>query len=202
MKKNYTEEDMLKVIAEVEAEFSNMLAKAEAETNTQENTEDTSSNLEQEVEGLYASMEKTEAELHLKALSKVLNVSEMKKSENDEETKLIKSELETIKTSNEELKKSNEELKKNLDKAIEVIAKAMKPKAPAQKAIVSEVEYIQKSETEKVNPQQDLTKLSKSEIAEKLSQQIRSGKLAKNDKELIVKYFEKSVNLETIKHLL
>jgi len=202
MKKNYTEEDMLKVIAEVEAEFSNMLAKAEADTNTQENTEDTSGNLEQEVEGFYASMEKSEAELHFNALSKVLNVTEIKKSEDEEKINLIKSEIDSVKASNEELTKANEELKKNLNKAIEVVAKVIQPKVPAQKAIVSEIEYIQKSETEKNTTQKDVTTLSKAEISSKLSSHIRSGNLKKSDKDLIVKYYEGTVNLETIKHLL
>jgi phage-related protein len=194
MKKNYTDEEMLKIIQEVEAEFSNALAKAEAK----ENTEDASSeNLEQEIEGLYASMEKSEAESHLKALSKVLNVSSLSKSEGEE---LLKSEIAQIKSSNEELSKANEELKKNLEKAISVIAKTVKPsQAPARKAIVSEVEYIQKSEQE--NTQKDVTKLSKSEISAKLTEQIRSGKLAKKDQDLIVKFYENK-NPETIKHLL
>jgi hypothetical protein len=201
MKKNYTEEDMLKVIQEVEAEFSNALAKAEAELNKNENTDDTSSeNLEQEVEGLYASMEKSEAELHFKAISKVLNVSEMNKSEDNT---LLKTELDSIKASNEELTKSNEELKKNLEQAVAIIAKSLKTKeAPAQKAITSEVEYIAKSESDKVNSQVDLTKLSKSDIAQKLSSKIRSGDLAKADKDLIVKFYEGNIQLETIKHLL
>jgi hypothetical protein len=200
MKKNYTEADMLKVIQEVEAEFSQALSKAEAEV------EDTSSEnfeqevTEQEVTELYASMEKSEAETHLKALSKVLNVSDMKKSE--EETKLIKSEIETIKTSNEELKKSNEELKKNLEQAVTIISKITKaPAAPARKAIVSEMEYIKKSEEENEN-KQEIKNLSKSEISEKLKDQIRSGNLAKKDSDAIISYYDNKTNLDSIKHLL
>jgi len=199
MKKNYTEEDMLKVIQEVESEFSTALAKAEADINKTENTEDNTlgENLEQEVEELYASMEKTEAELHLKAISKVLNVSDMTKSEDNT---LLKTELETIKASQETLVKENEELKKNLEKAIAVIAKAVKPnQAPARKAIVSEVEYIKKSENEDPSKTQEL---SKSEINKKLTDKVRSGKLEKKDKDAIVKYFEGNTNLKAIEHLL
>ena len=198
MKKNYTEEDMLKVIQEVEAEFSKVLAKAEAEVEketTEENTENTPENFEQEVEELYSSMEKSEAEAHFKALSKVLNVSEMAKSEESEESKLIKSELETVKAQNEELKKS-------LEKAIEVITKSVKaPAAPARKAITSEVDYIKKSEQENT-PEKDVTKMSKSEIKSTLSEKVRSGKLEKKDKEAIVNFYEGKTNIESIKHLL
>jgi len=203
MKKNYTEEDMLKVIQEVEAEFSQALAKAEAEVEqTETKQENTSSeNFEQEVEELYSSMEKNEAESHFKALSKVLNVSDMAKSES-EESKLIKSELETVKSSNEELKKSNEELKKNLEQAIAIISKTVKPSAaPQRKAIVSEMEYIKKSEAEET-PEKDLTKLSKSEISKALTEKARSGNLEKKDKEAIVNFYEGKTNIESIKHLL
>lgn len=204
MKKNYTEADMLKVIQEVEAEFSQALSKAEAEVEVETEKEDTSSeNFEQEVTELYASMEKSEAETHFKALSKVLNVSDMKKSEESEEAKLIKSEIETIKSSNEELKKSNEELKKNLEQAVTIISKITKAPAaaPARKAIVSEMEYIKKSEEENED-KKDVKALSKSEISEKLKEQIRSGKLAKKDSDAIISYYDNKTNLDSIKHLL
>jgi hypothetical protein len=201
MKKNYTEADMLKVIQEVEAEFSQALSKAEAEVETEAEVEDTSSeNFEQEVTELYASMEKSEAEAHLKALSKVLNVSDMNKSEED---KILKSEIETIKSSNEELKKSNEELKKNLEQAVTIISKITKAPAaaPARKAIVSEMDYIKKSEEENED-KKEVKNLSKSEISEKLKEQIRSGKLAKKDSDAIISYYDNKTNLDSIKHLL
>jgi hypothetical protein len=195
MKKNYTEEDMLKVIQEVETAFSEALTKAEAEVKEEETQEDTTENFEQEVTELYSSMEKSEAEAHFKALSKVLNVSEMTKSEESEESKLIKSELETVKAQNEELKKS-------LEKAIEVITKTVKaPAAPQRKAITSEVDFIKKSEQENA-PEKDVTKLSKSEIKSTLSEKVRSGKLEKKDKEAIVNFYEGKTNIESIKHLL
>jgi hypothetical protein len=199
MKKHYTEEDMLRVIQEVEAEFSQALAKAEAEVKQEEaaseNTENVEADFEQEIEELYSSMEKSEAETHLKALSKVLGVSEMKKSEESEETKLLKSELEAVKA-------SNEELKKNLEKAIEIITKSVKPAAPQRKAITSEVDFIKKSENENTAQEKDFTKLSKSEIKSALSEKIRSGKLEKKDKEAIVSFYEGKTNIESIKHLL
>lgn len=207
MKKNYTEEDMLKVIQEVEAEFSQALAKAEAEVeqeeSTEEDTEENTENFEQEVEELYSSMEKSEAETHFKALAKVLKVSDMTKSEESEETKLIKSEIETVKASNEELKKSNEELKKNLEQAITIISKAVKPAAaPARKAITSEVDFIRKSELENQTPEKDVTKLSKSQITATLTEKTRSGKLEKKDRDAIVSYYEGKTNIDSIKHLL
>jgi len=208
MKKNYTEEDMLKVIQEVEAEFSTALAKAEAEvenkevvTTSQENI--SGENFEQEVEGLYASMEKSEAEAHFKAISKVLGVSDMTKSEgNGEEVKLIKSELQTVKASNEAIAKENEELKKNLEKAIAIVTKVVKPAAPGRKAITSEMAFIAKSESEVVSAEKDVASLTKSEISSTLSAKIRSGKLEKKDKDAITNYYDGKAKIETIKHLL
>ena len=204
MKKNYTEEDMLKVIQEVESEFSQALAKAEAEVKEEEATED----FEQEETELYSSMEKSEAQAHFEALSKVLNVTDIKKSEVKEDVKvdnkesdLIKSEIKTLKESNDELKKSNDELKKNLEQAIAIITKTVKPSAPQRKAIVTEMEYIKKSEEENTTSK-DVSSLSKSEISQKLSEQIRSGKLEKKDKDMVLKYYDGHTNLESIKHLL
>ena len=204
MKKNYTEQDMLKVIQEVEAEFSTALAKAEAEIENKEQENISEENFdEQEVEGLYASMEKSEAEAHFKAISKVLGVSDMAKSEgNGEEVKLIKSELETVKTTNETLNKENEELKKNLEKAIAIVTQVVKPAAPARKAIVSEMAFIAKSEGETAPTEKDTSSLTKSEISSALSTKIRSGKLEKKDKDAITNYYEGKAKIETIKHLL
>lgn len=207
MKKNYTEQDMLKVIQEVEAEFSTALAKAEAEVGNQEvvaTSENTSGeNFEQEVEGLYASMEKSEAEAHFKAISKVLGVSDMAKSEgNSEEVKLIKAELDTAKASNDAIVKENAELKKNLEQAIAIVKKVVTPSAPGRKAIVSEMAFIAKSESETVNTEKDVKTMTKSEISSTLSAKIRSGKLEKKDKDAITNYYDGKAQIETIKHLL
>jgi hypothetical protein len=201
MKKNYTEEDMLKVIQEVEAEFSSALAKAEAEIQSKEDVQETSSetdtseNFEKEVEDLYASMEKSEAEAHFKAISKVLGVENMSKSEESEESKLIKSE-------NDELKKQNETLKKNLDQITAILTKMVKPSAPSRKAIVSEAEFIKKSEAETKTEEKDVKSLSKNEISQILTDKIRSGKLEKKDQDAIVSFYEGKSKIETIKHLL
>jgi hypothetical protein len=210
MKKNYTDEDMLRVIQEVQTEFAQALSKAEAEVEQEQesvSTEETISekSMEEEVEELYASMEKSEAESHFKAVAKVLGISDMKKSEDGEETKILKSEVETLKSSNEELKKSNEELKKNLEQAISIITKTVKTstEAPKRKAFVTEMEYIKKSEAEDTTktPEKDLTKLSKSEISKTLTEKVRSGKLEKKDQEAIVSYYEGKIKLDSLKHL-
>lgn len=198
MKKNYTEEDMLKVIQEVEAEFSTALAKAEAEVENKEKETTSGTNFE-EVETLYASMEKSEAEAHFKAVSKVLGVSDMAKSE---ETNVIKSELQTVKSTNETLSKENEELKKNLEKVTAIITKIVKPAAPARKAITSEMAFIAKSEAEVVSTEKDVASMTKSEISTSLTSKIRSGKLEKKDKDAITSYYDGKAKIETIKHLL
>lgn len=203
MKKNYTEADMLKVIQEVESEFSTALAKAEADVENKEKETTSSENFDKEVEGLYASMEKSEAEVHFKAISKVLNISDMSKSEgNSEEIKLIKSENETIKSTNEQLNKENDELKKNLEKAISIVSQVVKGSAPARKAITSEMAFIAKSEAETASTEKDKGTLTKSEISNSLTAKIRSGKLEKKDKDAITNYYDGKSNIETIKHLL
>ena len=208
MKKNYTEKDMLEVIQQVEAEFSRALAKAEAEVETEteeseENTENTEASFEEEVTGLYASMEKSEAEAHLQALTKVLGV-DMKKSEESEESKLMKSELESVKASNEELTKANEELKKNLEQAIAIVKTVVTkaPAVPARKAVTTEAEFVKKSEMESVSKEKDVTKMSKSEVNAALTEKIRSGKLEKKDHDTIVNFYEGRTTIDSIKHLL
>lgn len=170
-----------------------------------------------EMDKMYSSMTKSEAAAHLESIQRALGVEseevesqEMQKSEETEqsEEKLEKSteEAELLKSEVSDLKKENEELKKSFESLTSALTKFVKKgsSAPKQKAI-TRIEYIAKSEDEKMEKseeKEDVTKLSKSEISNRLSQKIREGKLEKTDREKIDEYYLDNANLETIKHLL
>lgn len=162
----------------------------------------------EEMNEMYSSMNKAEAEAHYKALKsvvfseeEVMAKSEYESDEEDEEYEsLIKSEVESVKA-------ENEELKKNLETLTSIITKVVKGGAPKQKAItrIGQIEYIKKSEEVEVKKDEskpDFSKMSKKEINKHLSEKIRSGELKKNEKELVDKYCFNEVGFKEIEHLL
>lgn len=209
-KKMYNENELLALISEVETQFAEHLAKSEQiETISKQEPNEAQPEVNydeedfKEMDKMYNSMTKTEAEIHYKSVKKALfgeseaETVEIKKSEPSEEENLLKSEVES-------LKKSNEELRKDLESVTSLLKKAFsKPEAkpaPEQKAI-TEIQYLKKSEDEVKKEEKDFSKLSKSEINNKLTAQIKTGKLQKNDKEAIQTYFDKGT-IDSIKHLL
>lgn len=243
----YSEKDMAALISEVETQFAEHLAKAEEEQkpNLQKSeeanevaeaaatTSDTETSTEEftydeddiaEMDKLYGSMSKAEAEAHYKSLKKNLFAdeaseevetqkteteanAEVKKSEkSDNNLKKFESENEELKKSNEELKKNYEDLQKNFEKLVSTLTESVKKgSAPKQKAI-TKIQYIAKSEEENKKEdkkEEDVAKLNKSEIAKRLTNKIREGSLKKSDKEAINEYYlEKGKNIESIRHLL
>jgi hypothetical protein len=243
MKKiKYSEKDMAALISEVEAQFSTRVAKAEKEKNDLQKSEavaqpkveekpvvEATAPQEQgfdydeedirEMNEMYSSMTKAEAEAHFESLKKALSKEtetkpevkaeeviaksevkpvEEKPASNDEETKLLKSEIETLKSEKEKLEKSFKDLTAKL---IEFVKGS---KAPKQKAI-TKLEYVAKSEEEK--PQdtktEDVSKLDKAEVSKRLTAKIRSGKLEKAEREKINDFYQSgSKNIESIRHLL
>ena len=235
MKKiKYSEKDMAALISEVESQFTSHLAKAEksqvtdlkksetavqvkaeekqvVETPAQEqgfNYDEADIN---EMNAMYSSMTKGEAEAHYESLKKALKKDEgteaaLTKSEIKEETpeqkdesKLLKTEIETLKSEKEKLEKSFQDLTAKL---IEFVKGS---KAPKQKAI-TKLEYVAKSEEETVKTeekQEDVSKMDKSEVSRRLTAKIRSGKLEKSEREKINEFYQSgSKNIESIRHLL
>lgn len=209
----YSEKDMAKLISEVENEFKDYLTKAESQEKDLKKSEKVITKSEndfdydeediKEMNEMYASMSKSEAEAHFESLKKALSSEEsIKKSEKNvvsEENGLVKSELNTIKQENQELKKSIETL-------TNIVSKIVKP-APKRKAItqMSDIEYIKKSEevVEKKEEKTDYSKMSKSEINKILSSKIRNGEIKKSeDKQNINKFCFGELNLDGIKYLL
>lgn len=244
----YSEKDMAALISEVETQFAEHLKKAESEQTDLTKNESEEENATEaaivseeiapednseedfdysdeditEMDNLYGSMGKSEAEAHYKSLKKTLFgddetteiakaeeiIAEEEASENsDNDLKKFESENEELKKSNEELKKSNEELKKNLEGLISTLTESVKKgSAPKGKAI-TKIQYIAKSEEENKEDNKetkvDVSKLSKSEIAKKLNDKIREGKLEKSDKDAINSYYlGEKTSIESIKHLL
>lgn len=240
----YSEKDMAALISEVEAQFTNHLAKAEKEQTDLKKSEaapqpkaeenqvvEAQAQIEQgfdydeedikEMNEMYSSMTKAEAEAHYEAIRKALSKdaeetpevkaeeviakSEVKADEKSEagkedETKLLKSEIESLKSEKEKLEKSFQELTAKL---VEFVKGS---KAPKQKAI-TKLEYVAKSEDEGKEPtkesQEDVSKLDKAEVSRRLTAKIRSGKLEKAEREKINDFYHTgSKNIESIRHLL
>jgi hypothetical protein len=217
-KQKYTDKDLLAILTEVEVEFKKhlnpetegeKLAKAEVvaapsqEAEVAYDEEDVA-----EMEKMYKSMSKSEAETHYKALKKAAfgeESAEVKKSEEtkvvvkeeSKEDKLLKSENETLKTENEALKKSLDNLAGTLSKIF-----GKNSAAPKQKAI-TDLEVIKKTEEDvKKVETKDLSKITAKEINSTLNAKIRAGDLKKSDKEAINQYFVDNKSIESIKHLL
>jgi hypothetical protein len=211
--KKYNDADVLNIINEVQAAFSDLkIKKSEAvkEKLNKNETEATENNdLEKdeplfdpkEVEELYKSFNKEELEAHYSILKNSVIGEKMEKSEDS----ISKAEFETLQKSNTELSKENEELKKNLDKVSEVLRKIVKTTTvPAQKAITNkqELEYVKKNENDGSNGEVEKV-LTKKEIANKLTEKIRSGSLEKSEREKINTFYSTgSLNIDLIKHLL
>lgn len=206
MSKKYTDKELVDILTEVEVEFKKHLeADKEEPIAKSEKTEDKASDAIEydeedtaELNKMYGSMNKAEAEIHYKAVKKAIfgeKGEEMNKSEVvSEDTKMLKSENETLKSENDELKKS-------VDKFTQILTKMVKGNsAPKQKAI-TEMTVIKKSEEEAKKEEKDFSKLTNAEISTTLSSQVRSGTLKKSDKDAITKYYE-SKSIDLIKHLL
>lgn len=246
MKKiKYSEKDMAALISEVEAQFTNHLAKAEkapvtdlkkseaaaqpkaeeipvVEAAPQEQGFDYDEDDIKEMNEMYSSMTKAEAEAHFESLKKVVSKEDPKapaakveekpatevvaksevkaeeKPETKDETKLLKTEVESLKSDKEKLEKSLKDLTAALAKFVKGNS------APKQKAI-TRIEYIAKSEEEKPKTEEtaDVSKMDKTEISKRLTAKIRSGKLEKAEREKINEFYQTgSKNIESIRHLL
>jgi hypothetical protein len=209
----YTKQDLDEVLSQVQQEFEKALGsinKSEEEIEVEEETEEVElakseeeteevseeENEYETIDELYSSMTKSEMEAHYASIKKVLFGEALEKSEETktEEVKMNKSEVEAIKA-------ENEELKKNLDNVTELLNKMFETtkKAPAQKAITG-MTYVAKSEESKEEGI-DISKLSKSEITNKLKG-LDYGTLSKSDKDAINSFYLNNGSVEKIKHLI
>lgn len=219
----YNEQDMAKLISEVEEEFKGYLIKAEqkeveatpeveaAAEGTLEKSEDFDYDETDisEMNEMYSSMSKSEKEAHYSAIKSTLfsegSDTEIKKSEESSEV-IAKSEVDNIKVDLKKSEEANAELKKNIETLTGIVSKIVK-RAPARKAVtqVGGIEYIKKSEetVEKDESKVDFDSLSKKEINGILTKKLRAGEITKNeDKENINKFCYGQINLEKIKYLL
>lgn len=198
----YTEQDLQRIISDVENDFKKSLSKAENATEeteievslTKSEDEDYTDMEKEELETLYANMTKAEAELHFASLTKYW--------ENQTEETMAKSEVENeevslVKSENSLLKAEVDSLKKNIDQLIEAL-KANVNQAPARKAITS-IDYIAKSEQA---PQTEVKQYSRMEALKKL-RNVASGSLSKSDQEAVIEFtLDNKISTDTIKHLL
>lgn len=217
----YTKEQVDDMLSQVEREFEKTLgsivksekieeaeeiAEEEQSLEKSEETEEVEYTDEdyQTVDDLYGSMSKSEIEAHYASIKRVMfgdeteeKSEEMTKSEDSQkETDMIKAEISTVKAENEELKKSVETMTELLNKLFN-----SGKKAPAQKAI-TEISYIAKSEeSESETKGLDISKMSKSEITNKLKS-VNYAELSKSDRDCINDFYLNNGSVEKIKHLI
>ena len=195
----YTEQDLQRIISDVENDFKKSLSKNENATEETEiilakSENDYSEEDHEEIANIYKNMSKSEAEAHFLALTKSWEIESeptetMTKSEN-EEVSLVKSENSLLKAEVETLQKSIEQLVAAL--------KANVNKAPERKAITS-IDYIAKSEQA---PKTEVKQYSRMEALKKL-RTVAQGSLSKSDQDAIVEYtLDNKISTDTIKHLL
>jgi hypothetical protein len=236
----YTEEQMDKILAQVEEEFSGLLAKAEedalnksepetpaaeevaaeatpveaAEGDLEKNEDEPVQSYEYddedkaEVEKLYASMDKSEAEIHYRAVKKAMGmdaaaepVETVAKSEETEVEDLNKAELVKAEEQIKTLEGENEDLKKSVDSLTEALGKFLKAKpAPKGKAVTG-LNYIAKSEGSQ-DDGKEASSLSKSEINQILSKKAADPTISSQDRESINDYCLNNGSLDSIRHLL
>lgn len=154
---------------------------------------------EEEMEKMYRSMDEAEKQAHHRALKKAMAAGKMHKSEEDveqDETSLLKSEIDSLRQANEELKKSSEETKKSFDELVVALNKRFVKTAPKQKAITNLV-GLEKGETT-----QEEKPLAKSEIDQILTKKSADPTLLKSDRAAINDYYLKNGGLDKIRHLL
>jgi hypothetical protein len=122
---------------------------------------------------------------------------------NGGKTKLGKSEAEVkIESLEKELKLQKDEAQLQSDALMKMVAAVdAKLSTPIRKAVtgVSDLRFIQRTETDDKGEKKPLTK---SEVSEKLKSKIREGKLSKSDKDLVESYTVGAVDVTKIAHLL
>jgi len=212
----YNEQDLAALISEVEAEFSEHMKKSESTTQVSkkevpaENTTVEYNDQDiQEMDELYTSMTKSELEAHYDSVKKALNVEDtVEKSEKveDEVEKVAKSELDAKVNEINELKENNEKLEKSLSDLIskmKTFVTKTDSSAPKQKAITKSVDFIAKSEGENEEASEDVSKLSKNEITQRLKTKAADPELKKSDRSAINEYYQKDQSdIKSIRHLL
>ena len=220
----YSEQEMAKLISEVETEFKDYLTKSEPtneveslEANTEEVvTEEVIAKSEDafdydeddisEMNKMYASMSKSEKDAHYKSLKNIMfseeDSKEMKKSEEtavaeetNENEELLKSEVEAVKINLETSKKENEELKKNLETLTSIISKVVKS-APKRKAVtqIGDIQYIKKSE--EANEETEVAKVDYSKMEKKEINKVLSSKIRSGE----IKKSEDRTNINKFCH--
>jgi hypothetical protein len=83
-------------------------------------------------------------------------------------------------------------------KLVQIVDKVTTPIRKSVKGL-SDLKFIDRSEGEKKSP---AAQLSKADVAEKLKERIRGGKLSKSDKEMVSQYTMGMVDVSKIEHLL
>lgn len=196
----YSEQDLQRIISDVENDFKKSLSKAENATETEVTLTkseecDYDENDHEELSSIYKNMSKAEAEAHFLALAKNWDIEvekeeSMTKSEN-EELSLVKSEAALLKSENEGLKKSIEDLVNAL--------KANVNQAPARKAITN-IEYIAKTEQA---PKVEAKTYTRQEALKKLKTVAQEKALTKSEEDAIIEFtLDNSISTDKIKHLL
>jgi hypothetical protein len=244
----YTDEQVNKILAQLEDEFSSILHKSEEEAanletqetaeevETQEVVEETQETAEveaeeashdytdediQEVEGLYADMDKSEAEIHWKALKKAMGekiiedtpaeeveVAPVQKNETVEDKEVEELNKAELLAKDEKIAEQSdkiEKMEKTIGDLTQALGQFLGNKKTAKRKAVTGLNYqtIAKSEgSDSKEGNVDVKSLSKSEITTKLTQVSANPQTSSQDRQLINEYYCNNGSVESIGHLL
>lgn len=181
--------------APAEAPAAEQAPEAPAQENVQAEEQQMEELSDEELQEIYASMPKEEAERHLMILSQIVQgqqaqapeapaaapaAAPMAPAAKSEKAQKI-AELAKAEKDNENLKKENEEMKKSLEIATRAIELALRPIRKSA-ATMADVQIIDKGIAEKKD-------LSDKEIKSELDKKVSDSSLTKSDRDAINDYF-------------
>lgn len=172
----------------------------------------------QEVEGLYADMDKSEAEIHYKALKKamgadiaeeVVETPEVEEVAKNEETAVETEEVEDLNKAeilakDEKIAEQSEKIEK-MEKTIGDLTQALSSflgKKTAKRKAVTGLNYQTIAKTEEGSKDGDIKNLTKSEINAKLTAVAGNPATSSQDRNLINEFYCNNGSVESIGHLL
>jgi hypothetical protein len=230
MKRKWTDEEALELIAKVEAEFETHLAdmkplvksegkteevkteevKAEALTKAEEVAAPATTEAVEmtaggdDVEELYKSMSKEEKTAHYSALKKAMGTEEMKKSE---EAAPVATKEEPKKDEETSLLKSEVAALKAANEELKknqdsIVAALSKKFAPKQTTAPKQKAITELGALNKSETKDATVELSDKEVRKALGEKAKDPSLKKSDRDLINAYCYNKVDVSAVKHLI
>jgi len=170
----------------------------------------------QEVQGLYADMDKSEAQIHYKALKKAIGdsvsedvietpeVQEVAKTEESVETEVEDLNKAEVLAKDEKIAEQSTKIEK-MEKTIGDLVNALNSsltKKTAKRRAINGLNYQTIAKTEADSKENDFKSMTKSEITTKLTKVAGDSSTTSQDRQLINEFYCNNGSVESIGHLL